>query len=188
MANFMINPAIAANLKVGRLQGVQILVVDNDIDSGVLYTIFLTYFGANVITSNSIEEALNILTWFVPDILICEIRFLGESIHALLNKLTIIEANHRNHIPIIITSTSATGTIDQIPEMEFEKYLLKPIDLDKLLVVIENLVKPGINNSVIDDLLILEEILGGCKFWDKRLNHSQVELADIVSICLYDFN
>jgi len=86
------------------------------------------------------------LTWFVPHILICEIRFLGENVYALLNKLTAMEAVNRNHIPIIVTSTCATGTIEQIPEIEFERYLLKPIDLDKLVVAIKNLVPFSRNN------------------------------------------
>jgi CheY-like chemotaxis protein len=143
------NLSIASRFKVGILKGVQILVVDNDVNSGVVYTIFLEHFGANVITASSIKEALKILTWFVPHILICEIRFLGESVYTLLNRLTAMEAGNKNHIPIIVTSTCATGTIDQIPEIEFEGYLLKPIDLDKLVVVIENQLQPGINNSLV---------------------------------------
>lgn len=134
------NLTIASFFKVGILKGVQILVVDNDLDSGVLYTIFLKHFGANAIATCSIKEALKILTWFVPHILICEIRFLGESVYTLLNKLTAMEADNKNHIPIIVTSTSATGTIDQISEIEFEGYLLKPIDLDQLVVTIDKLV------------------------------------------------
>lgn len=134
------NLTIASPIKVGILKGVQILVVDNDRDSGVLYTIFLRHFGANVIIANSIQESLKIMTWFVPQIIICEIRFLGESIYTLLNQLTVMEADNRNHIPIIVTSTSPTGTVDQIPEIEFEGYLLKPIDLDKLVVMINSLI------------------------------------------------
>ncbi len=134
------NPTMTASCKTEILKGVQIIVVDNDVDSGVLYTIFLKHFGANVITTCSIKEALKILTWFVPHILICEIRFLGESVYALLNKLSAMEADNKNHIPILVTSTSVTSTIDQIPEIEFEGYLLKPIDLDKLVVMIDKLV------------------------------------------------
>ncbi len=103
-----------------------------------------------MIAVSSIKEALKILTWFVPHILICEIRFLGESVYTLLNRLITMEAFNKNHIPIIVISTCATGIIDQIPEIEFEGYLLKPIDLDKLVVVIENQVQPGINNSLVE--------------------------------------
>ncbi|QSJ18952.1 response regulator [Nostoc sp. UHCC 0702] len=144
------NLTIASPSKVGILKDVQVLVVDNDLNSGVLYSIFLEHFGANVMTAGSIKEALEILTWFVPNILICEIRFLGESVYALLNQLTAKEADNRNHIPIIVTSTCTTGTIEQIPEIEFEGYLLKPIDLDQLVDMIVNLVQSSRNNSLAD--------------------------------------
>jgi DNA-binding NtrC family response regulator len=134
------NLTIASLFKVEILKDVQILVVDNDLDSGVLYTLFLKYFGTNVIATGSIKEALETLTWFVPHIVICEIRCLGESIYTLLNKLTLIEEYNRNCIPIILTSTSATSTIQETLKIEVAGYLLKPIDLDKLVVMIENLV------------------------------------------------
>jgi DNA-binding NtrC family response regulator len=134
------NLTTVAPVKVDLLKDVQILVVDNDLDSGELYTIFLKHFGANVITSSSIEKALEILSWFIPHVLICEIRFLGESVYTLLTKLSVMEADNRNHIPIIVTSTCTTSCINEIPEIELEKYLLKPVDLDKLIFMIHNLV------------------------------------------------
>ncbi|MBE9205025.1 response regulator [Nostoc sp. LEGE 06077] len=165
------NPTITSSIKVGTLKGVQILVVDNDIDSGVLLTIFLSYFGANVITAVSIKEAVNSLTCFFPHIIICEIRFLGENVYVLLNKLTEIESLSKNHIPIIVTSTCVNGSIEQIPEIEFEGYLLKPIDLDKLLVMIDHLVPFGRNNlladklkhSFINGLAVADSLLTGIK-------------------------
>jgi DNA-binding NtrC family response regulator len=123
------------------LKCVQILIVDNDRDSRDLYAFVLKDQSANVITAGSVKEALEILSWFRPNILICEIRFLGESIYTLLKTLTVMEAYTRNHIPIIVTSTSTTGTYDLIPNVEFEEYLLKPFDLDKLVSMIRNQVK-----------------------------------------------
>ncbi|MEA5565959.1 MULTISPECIES: response regulator [unclassified Anabaena] len=141
------NLTIAGTSEVEILKGVQILVVDNDLDSGVLYSIFLEDFGANVIASGSIKEALEILSWFVPNMIICEITFLGESIYTLLNKLNAMEADNGNHIPIIVTSTCTRSSITTIPEIEFERYLLKPIDLDQLILIINNLVLSNENNS-----------------------------------------
>ncbi|WP_341527649.1 response regulator [Nostoc sp. UHCC 0302] len=139
------NPTIASPLKVGILKGVQILVVDNDVDSRVLYTIFLEHFGANVMTAGSIKEALEILSWFIPNIIICEIRFLGESVYTLFNRLSAMEVDNNNHIPVIVTSTCTTSTNNEIPEIEPEKYLLKPVDLDELILMIINLLV-NINN------------------------------------------
>ncbi|WP_413173097.1 response regulator [Anabaena azotica] len=140
------NSSIASTFTDGILKDLQILVVDNDVDSGVLYTIFLTQFGANVMTSSSIEGALEVLRWFVPNIIICEIRFLGESVYKLFKKLSAMEAVNRNYIPVIVTSTSSTGVISEVPEIELERYLLKPVDLDQLILMITKLFLTGKNN------------------------------------------
>ncbi|MEH1850225.1 MAG: response regulator [Nostoc sp.] len=140
----------------GILQGVQVLVVDNDRDSRDLYAFLLKDLSANVITAGSIKEALEIMSWFTPSILVSEIRFLGESIYTLLNKLHVIKADNGNHIPIIVTSTSTTGTHDQIPDVEFEEYLLKPFDLDRLVSLIQNLVQKEVKENFCHDVLVLQ--------------------------------
>jgi len=128
-------------LAVGILKGVQVLVVDNDRDSRDLYAFLLKDLSANVITAGSVKEALETLSLFTPNIIVCEIRFLGESIYTLLNTLSAMEADNGNHIPIIVTSTSTIGTHDQIPDVEFEEYLLKPFNLDKFVSMIRNQVQ-----------------------------------------------
>lgn len=140
------NSSIASTSTDGIFNGFQILIVDNDVDSGVLYTIFLTQFGASVMTSSSIKGALEILGWFVPNIIICEIRFLGESVYNLFKKLSAMEAVNRNYIPVIVTSTSSTGVVSEVPEIELERYLLKPVDLDQLILMITKLFLTGKNN------------------------------------------
>jgi CheY-like chemotaxis protein len=141
-------------LAVGILKGVQVLVVDNDRDSRDLYAILLEDLSANVITSGSVKEALETLSWFTPNIIVCEIRFLGESIYTLLNTLNAMEAINHKHIPIIVTSTSITGTGDQIPDVKFEEYLLKPFDLDKFVSMIVNQVQEKVTENFCTELLV----------------------------------
>jgi CheY-like chemotaxis protein len=141
-------------LAVGILKGVQVLVVDNDRDSRDLYAFLLEDLSANVITAGSIKEALEILSWFTPNIIVSEIRFLGESIYTLINTLSAMEANNGKHIPIIVTSTSTTGIYDQIPDVEFEEYLLKPFDLDEFVSMIVNQVQEKVTENFCTELLV----------------------------------
>ncbi|MDM9581928.1 response regulator [Nostoc sp. GT001] len=141
-------------LAVGILKGVQVLVVDNDRDSRDLYAFLLEDLSANVITAGSIKEALEILSWFTPNIIVSEIRFLGESVYTLLNTLDAMEANNGKHIPIIVTSTSIRGTCDQIPDIEFEEYLLKPFDLDEFVSMIVNQVQKKVTENFCTELLV----------------------------------
>ncbi|MEH2235526.1 response regulator [Nostoc sp.] len=142
-------------LTVGILKGVQILVVDNDRDSRDLYAFILRDMSADVITAGSVKEALEILSSFTPNILVCEMRFLGESICTLLNTLSAMEADNGNHIPVIVTSTSTIGTHNQIPNVEFEEYLLKPFDLDKFISMIRNKLQSVVAENFCPELLVL---------------------------------
>ncbi|MHC5747147.1 MAG: response regulator [Nostoc sp.] len=141
-------------LAVGILKGLQVLVVDNDRDSRDLYAFLLEDLSANVITAGSIKEALETLSWFTPNIIVSEVRFLGESIYTLVNTLNAIEVDNGKHIPIIVTSTSTTGTCDQIPDVEFEEYLLKPFDLDEFVSMIVNQVQENVAKNFCTELLV----------------------------------
>ncbi|HEY9656960.1 MAG TPA: hypothetical protein V6C65_00745, partial [Allocoleopsis sp.] len=70
-----------------RLEEVQILLVDNDRDNRDLYTFLLEDHGAKVTTSQSIQNALDVLDGYIPHLLICEIRFLGESVYPLIQRV-----------------------------------------------------------------------------------------------------
>ena len=155
MAGLVMNLINGYCLADGILKGVEVLVVDNDHDCKDLYKFLLEDLSANVITAGSVKEALEILSWFTPNILVCEIRFLGESIYTLLNTLSAMEANNGKHIPIIVTSTCTTGTNDQIPDVEFEEYLLKPFDLDKFVSMIRNQVQEDVAENSCPDVLVL---------------------------------
>lgn len=96
--------------------------------------------------SSSVKNAVEILDWLIPNIIVCEIRFLGESVYRLIEKLHAMKLGTGNHIPIIITSTCDNGNREQIPGIEFEDYLLKPFDPEQLVLAIANLLMYRRNN------------------------------------------
>jgi two-component SAPR family response regulator len=72
------------------LKDVRILVVDNDSDSRYLCSILFEIYGAKVTTIESIADALTLLDWFIPDILICEIKFSDETVVSLIQRVRAI--------------------------------------------------------------------------------------------------
>jgi response regulator RpfG family c-di-GMP phosphodiesterase len=121
------------------LSGAQIFVVDNHCDSGDLYAEFLKGYDAKVTTIESIKDALAHLDLFIPDILICEIRFPGESVYPLIERVRYIEQSSDRTIPILITSTCSPTTLAEYLTVKVETYLLKPVDLDYLVAQVSDL-------------------------------------------------
>jgi len=52
------------------LDGLRILVVDDNIDTLELFAVILSQYGVEAITAASVAQAIDVLAQFVPDILI----------------------------------------------------------------------------------------------------------------------
>lgn len=115
------------------LEDVQILAVDNDRDTRDLYTFLLEDEGAKVTASRSIQDALDFLDGYIPNLLICEIRFLNESVLPLIQRVRSLARSSRRTIPILVTSTCSPIHLAQQLTVKVEAYLLKPIDIDDFI-------------------------------------------------------
>ena len=125
------------------LMNIHVLVVDNDIDSRYLWTVLLEDYGVKVNTAGTIKEALVFLLENTPDILVCEIRFFGESIYPLINQLRHAALIRDKPIPILVTSTCLPSSLAQNLAVQVEAYLLKPINPDDFVTTIRNLIHPA---------------------------------------------
>lgn len=122
------------------LNDVKILAVDNDRDTGALYTALFESYNTKVITTESIKEALDILKQSVPNLLICEARFLGESVDPLIQQVRSIAENSHILIPIFVTSTFPAINLAKHLKLKVESYQIKPIDLDQFVAEVWNLI------------------------------------------------
>lgn len=121
------------------LEEVQILLVDNDRDTRDLYTFLLENHGAKVIASTSIQAALDVLDRYIPNLLICEMRFLGESVLPLIQRVRSLAFCTSRSIPILVMSTFNPISLPQQLTVKVEAYLLKPIDPEDFLNQVRNL-------------------------------------------------
>jgi CheY-like chemotaxis protein len=124
-------------------QDLNIFVVDNDFDSQHLWAFLLEEYQANVMAFESIKDALASLENFVPDLLICEIRFLGESVLPLIDRIKEFSVDYEKTIPILITSTCPAASLVHFFHpiaVEVAAYLLKPINIDDFVDTVLRLV------------------------------------------------
>ena len=121
------------------LKNIRVLVVDNDNDSRYLLTVLLESCNAQVKAIRTVKDALSLLNWFIPDILICETIFSGEDVYPLINQIRYIALSNTKSIPILVTSASPLTSLAQYLVVTFEDHLLKPIDIDTLVETVWNL-------------------------------------------------
>ncbi|MBN4005156.1 response regulator [Nostoc sp. LPT] len=128
-------------------QGIRLLVVDNDFDTRTLLTYLFELGEAEIITAASAEEAIEIMSFFKPDILISDIYLPDEDGYSLLLKARNLEAKRGREIPAIALTASADEEDRNLAlSLGYDIYLCKPIDLDELAFVVASLV--GIDNRL----------------------------------------
>lgn len=122
------------------LEGLRLLVVDDDPDARELLTILFSGDGAEIITAASALEALEALSRFQPDMLISDISLPDEDGYSLLQKVRKLDASQGGQIPAIALTAYAMEE-DRIRALSagFDRHLSKPIDLEELTSVVKSL-------------------------------------------------
>jgi CheY-like chemotaxis protein/anti-sigma regulatory factor (Ser/Thr protein kinase) len=122
-----------------RLDGIRVLVIDDDEDARDLVSAILTGAGADVKTCRSGPEALELLPQWRPDLLLSDIEMPGEDGYALIRKVRALGAPY-SAVPAV--ALSAYGRVDDRERALSEGYDMhvpKPVDPDELTTIIAGL-------------------------------------------------
>src|SRR4029077_16016866 len=83
------------------LRGFQLLVVDDDQDALDMLSLLLTDAGASVRTAASAAEALALLRWIRPDVLLSDLAMPDEDGYSLIRSLRTIERHSGRRTPAV---------------------------------------------------------------------------------------
>ncbi len=131
-----------------RLDGITVLVVDNEPDARSLVAAVLENCGARVVTAESTRDALAVLEREVPDVLLSDIAMPIEDGYALIRKVRSLP-DRRRHIPAAALTAFANAT-DRARTMlaGYQAHVPKPVEPSELAVVVASLAgrtaSPGI--------------------------------------------
>lgn len=122
------------------LEGLRILVVDDDVDTLELISFILEEYQMQVTTAASASEAFDSLTRSLPHIMISDIAMPGEDGYSLIRKVRNLEAESGGHIPAIALTAFAREE-DRILALDagFQMHVAKPVDPFELVAVVAKL-------------------------------------------------
>jgi PAS domain S-box-containing protein len=126
------------------LQGIRVLVVDDDLDNRKLLTILLEQHQAEVMTVASAMEVSSVLKGFKPDILVSDIGMPDVDGYTLLRSIRCLSPEQGGQIPAIaVTAYARPEEAQQALACGFQRHLSKPIDANELVSAIAELVLPN---------------------------------------------
>lgn len=130
----------ATHKTLRRLDGIRVLVVDDEPGTNEAVQALLTSCGAVVKLAGSAAEALQVLDGWKPDVLLSDIAMPGEDGYSLIRKVRERDAAGGGKIPAVaLTAYAKIEDRVSILAAGFQMYLSKPADPNELVAVVGSL-------------------------------------------------
>ncbi|QIR39935.1 PAS domain-containing hybrid sensor histidine kinase/response regulator [Tolypothrix sp. PCC 7910] len=124
------------------LEGIKVLIVDDDIDTREFLAFLLEQHGAFVTSAASANEALAAIAQTKPDLLLSDLGMPEVDGYALIRTIRRLPKHQGGQIPAIaLTAYAAETTQQQVFAAGFQLHIAKPADPSKLIAAIAALVK-----------------------------------------------
>ncbi|HWQ35785.1 MAG TPA: response regulator [Blastocatellia bacterium] len=129
-----------AGLRLTSLDGLRVLIVEDDSDSRELLTTLFGRCRVDVRAVASCAEALRVIQDQKPDVLVSDIAMPGEDGYMLIRKLRQLDAEHGGLIPAIaLTAFARDEDRDKALAAGFQAHLTKPVEPAELTAVVASL-------------------------------------------------
>ena len=122
------------------LDGLRVLVVDDEFDARTLLTAMLERCGAQVIAVGSAREGIESVESWKPDVLIADIGMPVEDGYGLIRRVRALPKEHGGQIPALAL-TAYARTEDRVRALSegYQVHLAKPVDRAELAAVVAGL-------------------------------------------------
>ena len=119
------------------LQGLRVLVVDDDTDTLDLFTRVLVETGAELRTATSVREAMAIFADWRPDVLVSDVEMPDEDGYALIRRIRGLGADQGGEIPAVAV-TAYGRVVDRVRLLSagYTMHVPKPVEPAELMVVL----------------------------------------------------
>jgi CheY-like chemotaxis protein len=121
-------------IRAGALDGLTVLLVEDDALSREALELILQYYGAHVLSTTSVREALDCFEHSSPTVVVSDIGLPLQDGFSLLRSIRARERQGENRTPAIAISGFPSGeTADRARRAGFDAFLRKPINIRTLL-------------------------------------------------------
>jgi CheY-like chemotaxis protein len=129
---------------LARLDGIHVLVVDDERDARELLAAILVQSGAEVTAAAGVADALDKLRRVTPDLLVSDIGMADEDGYSLIRKVRAADALRGRRIPAIALTAHARPT-DRLRALTegYHMHMPKPVEPAELVLAIANLTDRG---------------------------------------------
>ncbi len=122
------------------LDGLRLLVVDDEEDTRVVLKMVLEKCGASVITASTAREALAALKETRPDVLISDLGMPEEDGYALIKKVRALSEEDGGNTPsAALTAYARVEDRMKVLRSGFQIHISKPVEPEELVAVVANL-------------------------------------------------
>ena len=125
-----------------RLEGMRVLIVDDEADTRDLLSLALTSAGAEVKACASASEAMAVIRQLQPDCIVSDIGMPDEDGYMLIKRVRDQQGNEQRDIPAVaLTGYAGAEARSRANDAGFQAYLAKPVALGELISIIAQLVE-----------------------------------------------
>jgi signal transduction histidine kinase/ActR/RegA family two-component response regulator len=125
-----------------RLDGLRVLLVEDEADARDLLVMMLEQYGAKVTAASSAAEALKAMESAAPDVLVSDIAMPVIDGYALIRRIRSLESERGTPIPAVALTAYARGEDRQSAlEAGYQVHVPKPVEPEDLASVLAKLTK-----------------------------------------------
>jgi CheY-like chemotaxis protein/anti-sigma regulatory factor (Ser/Thr protein kinase) len=121
------------------LDDVKVLLVDDDPDTLQFLSVMLGESKAVVQTAGSVGEALEILEWYRPHVLVSDLAMPNEDGYSLIARIRVLESNGTEIPAVALTSYVRIEDRARALAAGFNLFVPKPVQPNELITAIANL-------------------------------------------------
>ncbi|HEY9812902.1 MAG TPA: ATP-binding protein, partial [Candidatus Sericytochromatia bacterium] len=129
-------------MDIPTLNGIRVLIADDEEDTRFLLTVALENYGAKVTAVGSAREALEAVQQLMPDVLVSDIGMPNEDGYTLIRKIRALNPEKGGKIPAAaLTAYARSEDSQKAIAFGFQKHIAKPVEPAELVGVIASLAK-----------------------------------------------